>query len=113
MAADSDLATICQRPAELLRALLRFDTTNPPGTEAACVAYIRDLLAAAGIESPMLARDPARPNLIARLPGAGSAPPLLLQGHVDVVTTAHQEWTHPPFAADVADGFIWGRGALD
>ena len=41
------------------------------------------------------------------------APPLLLQGHVDVVTTAHQNWTHPPFAADVADGYIWGRGALD
>ena len=108
-----DLATIYQRPDELLRALLRFDTTNPPGNEAACIAYLHDVLAAAGIQSTLLARDPARPNLLARLKGNGSAPAMLLQGHVDVVTTAHQDWTHPPFAGDVADGYIWGRGALD
>src|SRR5262249_30484046 len=53
------------------------------------------------------------PNLVARLKGVGTAPPLLLQGHVDVVPTAHQPWTHPPFAAEVADDMIWGRGALD
>ncbi len=110
---DASAATIYQHPAELLRALIRFDTTNPPGNEAACVLYIRDLLAAAGIESTLLARDPNRPNLIARLKGEGSAPPLLLQGHVDVVPTASQPWTRPPFAAEVADGMIWGRGALD
>jgi acetylornithine deacetylase/succinyl-diaminopimelate desuccinylase-like protein len=108
-----DLATIYRRPDELLRTLLRFDTTNPPGNEAACVYYLRDVLTAAGIPSTLLARDPARPNLLARLKGNGSAPAILLQGHVDVVTTAHQDWTHPPFAADVADGYIWGRGALD
>jgi acetylornithine deacetylase/succinyl-diaminopimelate desuccinylase-like protein len=113
MATGTDLATIDQQPDELLRTLLRFDTTNPPGNEAACVLYLRDVLAAAGIESTLLARDPARPNLIARVRGAGNAAALLLQGHVDVVTTAHQEWTHPPFAAEVADGYIWGRGALD
>ena len=54
-----------------------------------------------------------RPNLIARIPGAGDAPPLLLYGHVDVVTTEGQDWTHPPFAGEIADGYIWGRGALD
>ncbi len=111
--ANDDLGTIYQRPVELLRALLRFDTTNPPGNEAACIYYLRDVLAAAGIESTLLARNPARPNLLARLKGRGVAPALLLQGHVDVVTTAHQEWTHPPFAAEVAEGFMWGRGALD
>src|SRR5579884_2282283 len=111
MSPDPHVAS--RQPAELLRALIRFDTTNPPGNEAACVAYIRDLLAAAGIESTILARDPSRPNLIARLKGEGAAPPLLLQGHVDVVPAARQPWTHPPFAADVADGFIWGRGTLD
>lgn len=106
-------ADIYRRPAELLQRLIRFDTTNPPGNEEACIAYIRDLLAAAGIESRLLARDPARPNLLARLPGEGSAPPLLLYGHMDVVPVAHQEWTHPPFAGEEAEGYIWGRGAID
>ncbi|MGE5333117.1 MAG: M20/M25/M40 family metallo-hydrolase [Nitrososphaerota archaeon] len=101
------------RPAELLQRLIRFDTTNPPGNEAACIGYIRDVLAEAGIPSTILARDPARPNLVARLAGRGVAPPLLLYGHVDVVTTAGQDWSHPPFAGDLADGAIWGRGALD
>jgi acetylornithine deacetylase/succinyl-diaminopimelate desuccinylase-like protein len=105
--------TIYQRPAEIAQALIRFDTTNPPGNEAACIAYIRQLLADAGIPVMILARDPARPNLIARLPGQGLAPPLLLQGHIDVVNTANQPWQHPPFGGEVIDGYLWGRGALD
>jgi acetylornithine deacetylase/succinyl-diaminopimelate desuccinylase-like protein len=113
MPADRADATIYQRPAELLRRLIRFDTTNPPGNEAACVLFVRDLLDASSIASTIVARDPARPNLIARLPGRGHSQGLLLQGHVDVVTTADQDWTHPPFAGDLTDGFIWGRGALD
>lgn len=113
MLTASDPTTIHERPVELLQHLLRFDTTNPPGDEAACIAYVQSLLAAAGIDARILARDPARPNLVARLPGHGDAPPLLLYGHIDVVTTAHQDWTHPPFAGDIADGYIWGRGTLD
>ncbi len=108
--ADSALYT---RPAELLQRLIRFDTTNPPGAEAACIAYVHDLLTAAGIPAAILAHDPARPNLLARLPGRGTAPPLLLQGHVDVVTTANQAWQHPPFGGEIHDGYLWGRGALD
>lgn len=113
MSRAADTTTIYQRPAELLQQLLRFDTTNPPGDEATCVGYIRALLAEAGIEATILARDPARPNLLARLAGRGDAPPLLLYGHVDVVTTTGQPWTHPPFAGEIADDFIWGRGTLD
>lgn len=105
--------TIYQQPAELLRALIRFDTTNPPGNEEACIAYLNRLLTDAGFETTLLARDPARPNLITRLKGRGDAPPLLLYGHVDVVPTAGQAWEHPPFEARVIDGMIWGRGALD
>jgi acetylornithine deacetylase/succinyl-diaminopimelate desuccinylase-like protein len=104
---------IYQRPVEMLQKLIRFDTTNPPGNEAECIAYVNTLLKEAGIETTLLARDPNRPNLIARLKGQGSAPPLLLQGHVDVVTTTGQVWTHPPFEGIIADGCIWGRGALD
>ncbi len=104
---------ISLQPAELLQALIRFDTTNPPGNEAACIAYIDQLLAGAGIETTLLALDDNRPNLVARLKGAGNAPPFLLYGHADVVTTENQDWTHPPFAAEIVDGYIWGRGALD
>jgi acetylornithine deacetylase/succinyl-diaminopimelate desuccinylase-like protein len=98
---------------ELLGDLLRFDTTNPPGNEAACIAHVQKLVEGAGAEARMVARDDSRPNLLARVRGAGEAPPLLLYGHVDVVTTAGQEWTHPPFGGELADGWLWGRGALD
>jgi acetylornithine deacetylase/succinyl-diaminopimelate desuccinylase-like protein len=99
-------------PVELLRELLRFDTTNPPGNEEPVVAHIERLLHAAGIETRRYEKELGRPNLVARLPG-GAEPPLVLYGHVDVVTTANQQWTHAPFAADLADGLVWGRGALD
>jgi acetylornithine deacetylase/succinyl-diaminopimelate desuccinylase-like protein len=105
--------TIYQRPAELLQNLIRFDTTNPPGNEAECVAYIKSLLTEAGFDATLHAQAPNRPNLIARLKGRGTAPPLLLYGHIDVVTTANQKWTYPPFEGRAADGYIWGRGALD
>jgi acetylornithine deacetylase/succinyl-diaminopimelate desuccinylase-like protein len=98
---------------ELLRDLIRFDTTNPPGNEGACIAYVQQLLDDAGVESRIFARDDTRPNLVARIAGAGDAPPLLLYGHVDVVQTAGQQWTHPPFGAELVDGVVWGRGALD
>jgi acetylornithine deacetylase/succinyl-diaminopimelate desuccinylase-like protein len=102
-----------ERPAELLQHLIRYDTTNPPGNEAACVSFIHGLLDGAGIETTLRARDPNRPCLVARLKGRGDAPPFLMQGHVDVVTTEKQDWTHPPFSGDLIDGYVWGRGALD
>jgi acetylornithine deacetylase/succinyl-diaminopimelate desuccinylase-like protein len=103
---------IHENPVELLAQLLRFDTTNPPGNERACIEWVKGLLEELGLEVRILARDEARPNLIARIPGRGVAAPLLLQGHVDVVA-ARGEWHHGPFAGEVHDGFIWGRGALD
>ncbi|HXR10886.1 MAG TPA: M20/M25/M40 family metallo-hydrolase [Gaiellaceae bacterium] len=98
---------------ELLRDLLRFDTTNPPGNEGECIAYVQRLVEEAGVETRIVAKDDARPNLIARVRGAGEAPPLLLYGHVDVVTTAGQQWSHPPFGGELVDAWVWGRGALD
>lgn len=102
-----------KHPVEILQRLIRFNTTNPPGNEAACIGYIRELLDEAGIESTLIAKDPNRPNLIARLPGEGRAPPLLIYGHVDVVTTEKQPWQQPPFDGKLIDGYVWGRGALD
>ena len=97
----------------LLQDLIRINTTNPPGNEAACIHYIANLLTAAGFETTILGQTGERPNLITRLEGQGTAPPLLLYGHLDVVTTAGQEWQHPPFEARLVDGYLWGRGALD
>ncbi len=113
MSSSGNQSPIYQRPAELLQQLIRFDTTNPPGNEAECIAYINYLLTEAGFQAIILARDPMRPNLIVRLTGQGNAAPLLLYGHVDVVTTEDQVWQYPPFEGISADGYIWGRGALD
>ncbi|MHB8533305.1 MAG: M20/M25/M40 family metallo-hydrolase [Solirubrobacteraceae bacterium] len=101
-----------ERPAELLSRLLRFDTSNPPGDEHECIAWIAGLLEELGCEVRVVAAQERRPNLIARIAGAGEAPPLLLQGHVDVVA-ARGEWLHPPFAGEEHEGYLWGRGALD
>lgn len=89
---ENNTATVYHRAVELLQNLIRFDTTNPLGNEGECIAYINHLLQAAGIETTILARDPARPNLIARIIGQDKAPPLLLYGHVDVLTTENQIW---------------------
>ena len=109
---SSGQAAIHEQPAELLASLLRFDTTNPPGGERRCrIEWVRGLLEGLGCEVT-LGSDPERPNLVARLQGEGGSPPLLLQGHVDVVA-ARGEWAHPPFGGEVHDGFVSGLGALD
>jgi len=113
MPSANDQATIYQRPVQLLQNLIRFNTTNPPGHELECITYINNLLTGAGFDTTLLARAPERPNLVTRLAGQGNAPPLLLYGHVDVVTTENQMWQHPPFDGKLVDGYIWGRGALD
>jgi acetylornithine deacetylase/succinyl-diaminopimelate desuccinylase-like protein len=105
-------ADLGEHPVELLRQLLRFDTSNPPGNERECIYWIKGLLEDLGCEVRIIAGDAERPNLITRLTGAGKCPPLLLQGHVDVVA-ARGEWRHEPFAGELSDGYVWGRGALD
>jgi acetylornithine deacetylase/succinyl-diaminopimelate desuccinylase-like protein len=110
---NPERTAIWQRPAELLQELIRFDTTNPPGNEGACIAHVDRLLREAGLETTILARNKARPNLVARLAGRGLVPPLLMYGHVDVVPTEGQAWTYPPFEGRLVDGWVWGRGALD
>lgn len=100
-------------PVTLLQQLIRYDTTNPPGNEHDAVRHIEAILTQAGIETQLLARDATRPNLIARIPGKGEAPPLLMHAHIDVVPARHQPWTHDPFGGEVIDGWVWGRGTLD
>ena len=96
-----------------LRGLLRLDTRNPPGNEIRAAEYLRALLEANGISGEIVGPSSDRGTFIARLRGDGSEPPLLLMSHIDVVAVEPEKWTHDPFSGDVADGFIYGRGALD
>ncbi len=96
-----------------LRNILRLDTRNPPGNEIRAAEYIRDVLQRDGIAGEIVGPSPDRGTVVARLRGNGSAPPLLLMSHTDVVAVEPEKWTHDPFAADIADDFIYGRGALD
>jgi acetylornithine deacetylase/succinyl-diaminopimelate desuccinylase-like protein len=96
-----------------LQALLRIDTTNPPGNETAAAEYLAGVLREAGYEPVVLESAPGRGNLVVRYRGTGEAAPLLIYGHTDVVTAEPERWTHPPFSGERADGYIWGRGALD
>lgn len=96
-----------------LRNILRLDTRNPPGNEVLAAHYLRDVLEAEGFECVIVGPTPERATLITRLKGDGSEPPLLLMSHTDVVAVEPEKWTHDPFSGDIADGFIYGRGALD
>lgn len=96
-----------------LQHLLRIDTTNPPGNEKAAAEYLAEVLRRDGIEPQLFEPEPGRVSLVARVAGRGERGPLLLQGHTDVVPADPEEWTHPPFSGVIADGCLWGRGALD
>lgn len=98
---------------EHLRALLRLDTTNPPGNEGPAVDYLVRVLREGGFEPEVLVSPQGRPNVIARLEGTGARQPLLLGAHLDVVEADPARWTHPPFAGVEKDGCLWGRGAID
>jgi acetylornithine deacetylase/succinyl-diaminopimelate desuccinylase-like protein len=113
MSKETATPSTMYNPVEILQKLIRFDTSNPPGNETECVAFIDQLLAQAGIKTTLLAKSDGRPNLIARIAGQGNAPPILLYGHVDVVPASSQRWQHPPFSGVLTEGYVWGRGALD
>jgi acetylornithine deacetylase/succinyl-diaminopimelate desuccinylase-like protein len=96
---------------ELFTALLRVDTSNADETEAARV--VQAYLAGNGIESELDGELPDRQSLVARLDGSGPGKTLTMMGHLDVVPADAGEWSVPPFAGVVKDGFVWGLGAVD
>jgi len=98
---------------ELLQRLIRFDTVNPPGNERPAQEFLAAHLQAAGFECELLGHTHERPNLVARLRGAADGPTLCLLSHVDTVLADPAAWTHGPWSGDIADGYLWGRGALD
>ena len=101
------------RAVELLGRLIQTNTVNPPGNEGPIQDFLQETLTGAGFECEQLAAEPGRPNLVASLRGDGDGPTLTFLGHVDTVRADPDEWTFDPWAGDVADGWVRGRGALD
>ena len=95
------------------QSLVRIDSTDPPGNETKVVDYVRHVLEAEGIPVTVVAKDPARANLIARLKGNGSKRPLMIMGHSDTVRVDPAKWTFPPFSATRQGGYVYGRGTQD
>ena len=110
-----DPARLEQTSTELLQQLIRFNTVNPPGNEAAAQAFIQSLLEEHGFTCETLAKDPARPNLIAtlRAPSGTDGPTVALLTHIDTVLANPDEWQVDPWSGEIRDGCVWGRGAQD
>ena len=94
-------------------ALLRLDTSDPPGREQPAVDYLKRVLEREGIPVQTFTLEPNRPNLVARLKGSGRKRPILIMGHTDVVNVDPAKWTYPPFSATRAGGYVYGRGTRD
>jgi acetylornithine deacetylase/succinyl-diaminopimelate desuccinylase-like protein len=113
-----DRSDLGERGAALLSRMIQFDTVNPPGNEGPLAAFLVSVLSSDGVEAklvemPLLPGGPRRDAVWARVPGNGSARPLILLSHLDVVPADRDEWLHDPFAGEILDGYVHGRGALD
>ncbi len=99
-----------------LQGFLRINTTNPPGNELVAAKYLADILQKNGIQSEIFESTPGRGIIVARLAATAVPDPsraLLLMGHLDVVGVNKAKWTVDPFGAELRDGYIYGRGAID
>jgi len=99
--------------AALLSQYIRINTTNPPGNELSAARWLATVLRRDGVESQIFEPAPGKANLYARLKGDGSARPLILLNHMDVVLASPEFWRVDPFSGAIRDGYVWGRGALD
>ncbi|HEY3440453.1 MAG TPA: M20/M25/M40 family metallo-hydrolase [Paludibaculum sp.] len=95
------------------QAMVRLDSSGPPNYESKVAAYVKNTLEAAGIPVKVFAKDPLRPNVVARIRGNGKKRPILFMGHLDTVGVQPEKWTHPPFSATIDGGYIYGRGVID
>jgi succinyl-diaminopimelate desuccinylase len=98
---------------QLAQRLLRFQSVNPPGNEAECVAYLADILTTGGLSVETHEFAPRRPSIVARAVGTSAEPPLCFTGHVDVVPLGELDWRISPYAGDIIDGKLFGRGSSD
>lgn len=97
----------------LTQRLLSFPTINPPGAERACAEYLAGILEAAGLAVRAFEFEPSRTSVVATLPGAGARPAIAFTGHLDVVPLGAMPWSVDPFAGEIGDGRIYGRGSAD
>jgi acetylornithine deacetylase/succinyl-diaminopimelate desuccinylase-like protein len=112
-AASLRSASLRDEAVQLLQALIRLNTVNPPGNETQAAEFLRDYLEPFGVECELYAREPERANLVARIRGRGDGPRLLLLSHTDTVLADPAEWSVDPWSGELRDGHVWGRGALD
>ena len=108
-----DFAALETETLRHFQALVRIDTSDPPGVEKPAADYVKQVLEAEGIPVQLLADDANRPNVVARLKGSGRKRPLLIVGHLDTVNVDPKKWQHGPFSADRDGGYIYGRGTVD
>jgi acetylornithine deacetylase/succinyl-diaminopimelate desuccinylase-like protein len=113
LAQTPDWPKVNEEAIRHFQALVQIDSTDPPGNETKVVEYVKKVLDAEGIPAVLVAKDPARANLIARLKGNGSKKPLLIMGHSDTVRVDPSKWIFPPFSATRQGGYVYGRGTLD
>ncbi|HUO51386.1 MAG TPA: M20/M25/M40 family metallo-hydrolase [Gemmatimonadaceae bacterium] len=96
-----------------LQRMIRINTSNPPGNELPVAQYIDSVLKAAGIETHLFEPTPGRAAFVARLKGTGAKKPVILMAHMDVVGVERAHWSVDPFAGEIKDGVLYGRGAID
>ena len=108
-----DWAKIDDETMRHFQAIVKMDSTDPPGGEKAVAEYLKQVLEKEGIPVQMFAKEAHRPNLVARIKGTGKQRPLLLMGHTDTVNVDPKKWTHPPFGAVRDGGYVYGRGTVD
>jgi len=111
--AEPDWSKVEAETMQHYQAVLRLDTSNPPGNEHLVVDYLKQLFDKEGIPSEIFASDQNRSNFVARLKGNGRKRPLLIVGHSDVVTTDAAKWKYPAFSATREGGYVYGRGTVD
>ena len=110
---DTAVGSLRDEATSLLQELIRLDTVNPPGNETLVAEHLRSYLEESGVACELHARVPERANLVARIPGVGDGPRLLLLSHTDTVLADPGEWQLDPWSGELRDDQIWGRGALD
>lgn len=105
--AEDEVVDLCQQ-------LIRIDSSNPTSNEAEAATWVEEKLHEVGLKTERIESAPGRASVFTRIQGADSSRgALMLHAHTDVVPADPADWEHPPFAGEIHDGFLWGRGAID
>jgi acetylornithine deacetylase/succinyl-diaminopimelate desuccinylase-like protein len=108
-----DWSAALQETIGHLQQMIRMNTVNPPGNELTVARYLESVFKRAKIETHLFEPAPGRAAFVARLRGDGSRRPVIIMGHMDVVGVERMHWSTDPFGAEIVDGYVYGRGAID